>query len=85
VPLLRNSRASRAGCPTHNGQNISAASDREVVLHLRRVSGGNDRIVEEGAYTAPSKAPNSQACPCRLLRVIPSACPFRIMFAASIP
>ena len=33
----------------------------------------------------PQQAPNSQACPCRLRRVIPSACPFRIMFAASIP
>src|SRR5215471_7557343 len=36
-------------------------------------------------YAAPSKRPNSHACPCRFWRVMPSPCPLRIMYAASIP
>ena len=46
---------------------------------------GSNLGVRDRDYAAPSKASNSQACPCRLWRVIPSTCPFRIMFAASIP
>ena len=33
----------------------------------------------------PSRAPNTQACPCRLFLVIPSTCPLRIICTASIP
>jgi hypothetical protein len=61
------------------------AWDSLNVLHLRM--NGHKRPAQRiGVDQAtPRRAPNAQACPWRLLRVIPRTCPFLIMFAASIP
>jgi len=56
-----------------------------VVLHLSGTDVATGLVRKVTAYEAPSKAPRSQACPCRFCLVIPSTCPLRIMLTASIP
>ena len=42
-------------------------------------------VIVPADQAAPRIAPNTHACPWRLYRVIPSTCPFLMMFAAPIP
>ena len=69
--------------PTGNPRWEPPMSSSEV-LHLRQ-RGRDPSFVDVVACLSPRRNLNTHACPCTFCWVIPRACPFRIMFAASIP